>query len=102
MLEQGKALADAVKGGKWILALGLLAMLLGGIGRLAMSMKWEFWDTKAGGFTTAGIMGLIVLGAGVYATGGFSFDLLLAAGAAALAAMGAHSPAKAAKEKLAG
>jgi len=65
VVDQAKGLYSAVKGGKWVMAFALLAMLLGSIGRFLFARKWKFWKTKKGGYVIAGVTGLALLGAGL-------------------------------------
>lgn len=100
-MEQVLGVRDAVKGGKWILAFGLCAMVLGSLGRWAMSQKYDFWGTRAGGYSIAAIMFFSSLGTGIATLKTFNIEMFAAALAIALAAMGAHTPAKDTKKKLA-
>lgn len=97
--DQATGLFVSIKGGQWLLALGFLLMIVGSVARWALSRGWDFWETKAGGYTIAASLGLATLGAGIV-TEGFSFELLATAAAAALSAMALHGPAKAAKNKI--
>ena len=100
-VDQAKGLYSSIRGGQWILALGFFGMLLGSIGRYAFSRKWDFWKTKAGGYTIAGITGMALLGAGLVTNGGsFSMELLASVVTATLAAMAMHGPAKAVTAKM--
>jgi len=102
-IDQGKEAVKAAKNGEWIMLFGLIGMLLGGILRSGMAMKWEFWKTKTGGYAVAALTGLGILGYEIVAAGGtFSVSFLMPALAATAAAMGLHSPAKALKNKLKG
>ena len=94
VVEQAKGLYSAVKGGEWILGLGFLAMLIGTIGRLAMGRRWDFWKTKAGGYTMAGILGVAALGSGIISAGTFNLDILMAATTVLFSAMASHGVVK--------
>lgn len=99
-IEQGHGLFSSVKGGHWLLAFGFLGMLIGSALRLGLVQKWDFWGTKAGGFTMAGLVGVASLGAEIVTAGGFTVEGLAAALTVLAGAMASHGPAKAIKDKV--
>ena len=99
-VDQAKGLFASLKGGKWMLAFGFFAMLIGSILRWGLKMKWAFWESKAGGYTVAGIMGLATLGTDIVMSGSLTMNGFVAAATVALTAMGLHGPTKALKEKV--
>ena len=97
--DQARGIWSAISGGEWLIAISLIMMLLGTLARALGGMQWKFLKSKVGGYTTAIMMGLGVLGVGIYELG-FSFPLLMSAFLVTTSAMGMHGAAKDVKEKL--
>ncbi|MDP2607251.1 MAG: hypothetical protein Q8S00_32340 [Deltaproteobacteria bacterium] len=97
VVDSAKGAITSLKGGKAILGLGFIALFLGAVGRKLVGLKWNFWKSKAGGYTIAVFSGLTLFGTGTISNGSFSLDVLLNSVVVVLVAMGLHGPAKSAK-----
>lgn len=97
----GQEVFDLAKGGKWLAALGALMMLLVVLFRRFLFGKSEWFQTKAGGYTAAGIVALLTI-VGLSLKVGFSIDVIMAGLTAAGFASGLHGATSDVKKSRSG